>query len=298
MKNLLTALLWFCYSVSGISQITEAEYYINSDNLAVGNQNTLAVTTGNTIDENFSIPTTGLPEGLHTLHIRAKGTNNIWSLYKRAYFYIQTPNTTGTPQPIVSAEYYIDTDNLGVGNQTALAITSGMTINESFSISTIGLPQGLHVLHIRVKDANNTWSLYKRTYFYTHSPNSNAIATPIITAEYFFDTDPGVGNATLIAVTQGFNIDEDLLISVPLTMTNGDHYLYIRVQNQDGIWSLYKRALFTADDSLSVEAFYANSFEIYPNPTKDIVYINFKKMERILLFFIIFLERKSLSKKF
>ena len=356
MKNLLTYIVCSCFFISGFSQITDAEYYIDTDNLGVGNQTALAVTSGNTIDEDFTIPTTGLPEGLHTLHIRVKGTNDMWSLYKRAYFYVQAPSTNSTPENIVAAEYYIDTDDLGVGNQTALTITPGMVLNETFSIPTTGLTDGLHVLHIRVKDADDTWSLYKRAYFYvqtpstngtpqnivaaeyyidtddlgvgnqnvltvtpgmaisevftipttgltdglhvlhirvkdaddtwslykrgyfyTHSPNSNATATPIIAAEYFFDTDPGVGSATSVAVTQGFNIDEDLLIEVPVAMVDGNHYLFLRVQNQDGTWSLYKRALFTVDGALSVEDFNSESVKIFPNPTADSIHINFKQ---------------------
>ena len=60
MKNLLTLIACICLFVSGFSQITEAEYYIDTDNLGVGNQMALTVTSGNTIDENFSIPTTSL----------------------------------------------------------------------------------------------------------------------------------------------------------------------------------------------------------------------------------------------
>jgi len=136
------------------------------------------------------------------------------------------------------------------------------------------LSEGLHVLHIRVKDADNTWSLYKRSYFYTHTSNANVTATPIIAAEYFFDTDPGVGSATSVAVTQGFNIDEDLVIQVPNAMVDGDHYLFLRVQNQDNTWSLYKRALFTVDGSLSLEEFNSDSFKIFPNPANEILNIN------------------------
>lgn len=276
MKNLLTIIICVCFSVLGFSQISEAEYFINTDP-GVGNATSLTITTSNTINEDFSIPTTGMADGLHTLHIRAKGTSDIWSLYKRAYFYVQTPTTNGSPQNIVAAEYYIDTDVFGVGgNPIPGTFTPGMTINESFTIPTTGLTDGLHVLHIRVKDADDTWSLYKRAYFYTHSPNFNTTATPIVAAEYFFDTDPGVGNATSVAVTQGFSIDEDLVIQVPSAMADGSHYLFLRVQDQDGTWSLYKRALFTVD-VLSVEDFNSDSFDIFPNPAKDNIHINFKQ---------------------
>lgn len=277
MKNLLTFIVCICFSVLGFSQITEAEYFIDTDNLGVGNQITLTVTSGNSINEDFNIPTTGLTEGLHTLSIRAKGTDNIWSLYKRAYFYVQTPSTDVTPQNIVAAEYYIDNDNLGVGNQTALTITPGMAINEAFTIPTTGLSEGLHVLHIRVKEVDNRWSLYKRAYFYSYSGNASIAATPIVAAEYFFDADPGIGSATSVAVTPGFNIDQDLVIQVPNDMVDGDHYLFLRVQNQDNMWSLTKRALFTVDSSLSIEEFNSDSFKVFPNPTTDNIHINFEQ---------------------
>lgn len=355
MKNLITFITCIGFFLSGFSQITDAEYYIDTDNLGVGNQIALTVTSGNTINEDFIIPTTGLSDGLHVLHIRAKGINNVWSLYKRAYFYVQSPSTGATPKNIVAAEYYIDADNLGVGNQNPLTITSGMTIDESFTIPTTSLAEGLHVLHIRVKDADNTWSLYKRAYFYvqssstngtpkniiaaeffidsdttvgaetaltvtqgltidevftipttglaeglhvlhirvkdgddtwslykrayfyTHQANSNLIPTEIVAAEYFFDTDPGIGSGTSVTITQGFTIDEDLVIQVPAAMVDGDHYLYLRVQDQDGTWSLYKRALFTADSTISVEEFSSDVFKVYPNPTQNTIHLDFEK---------------------
>ncbi|MFD2915102.1 T9SS type A sorting domain-containing protein [Psychroserpens luteus] len=275
MKHLIIIIVCMCFSFSGFGQITDAEYFFDTDP-GVENAMPLAVTTGNTIDENFnSIPTTGLTEGLHTLHIRVKGTSNVWSLYKRAYFYIQTPTTSGTPQNIVAAEYFIDADP-GVGNGTPDVVTQGMTISETFTIATTSLNDGLHVLHIRVKDADDKWSLYKRAYFYTLSPNSNATATPIIAAEYFFDTDPGVGSATSIGITQGLTIEDDLVIQVPAEMATGDHYLHLRVQDQDGTWSLYKRALINVEP-LSVGEFTSESFDIFPNPIKDNIHINFKQ---------------------
>jgi len=254
--------------------IVAAEYYIDTDDLGVGNQTPLTITPGMVIDEAFTIPTTGLTDGLHALFIRVQDADNTWSLYKRAYFYVQTPNTNGTAQNIVAAEYYIDTDDLGVGNQTPLTITSGLLIDEAFTIPTTGLADGLHVLHIRVQDADNTWSLYKRAYFYINTPSSQT-ATPIVEAEYFFDTDPGVNNATAIAITSGFNVDEVFAIQVPIDMIDGDHYLYIRVKDQDNNWSLYKRELFTVDATLSVEDFDDRNLKVFPNPTHTLLNINF-----------------------
>lgn len=66
------------------------------------------------------------------------------------------------------------------------------------------------------------------------------------------------------------------MIQIPNDMATGDHYLHLRVQDQDGTWSLYKRALINVDP-LSVGEFNSESFDIFPNPTKDNIHINFKQ---------------------
>lgn len=67
--------------------------------------------------------------------------------------------------------------------------------------------------------------------------------------EYYFDTDPGPGNGTAIAITgsqgvltQGFDIPVGAIGS-------GFHQLGIRTQNTDGTWSLYKRTTFYVYDN-------------------------------------------------
>ena len=254
-------------------QITAVEYFIDSDP-GVGNGTALSVTSGHTINENFSIPTSSLSNGLHVLHIRTKGTNDVWSLYRRDHFYIREVNNPPAPAPITMAEYFIDSDP-GVGNATALSLSTDFTINETLAIPTSSLTQGLHVLHIRVKDATDTWSLYYRDYFYIHEV-SNIMTSPIEAAEYFFDTDPGVGSATPITIAEGFSINETLSIPVPISLTNGDHYLHIRVKDSDDNWSLYKVALFEVDNELSVSGFKDGKIVIYPNPVKDVLNINTK----------------------
>lgn len=271
MKRLLLIIIC-CMGYLGFSQITEAEYFIDNDP-GVGSATGLNITSGNSITENFTIPTTGLTTGLHVLHIRVKGTDDVWSLYQRAYFYIHTIETPPVATVINAAEYFVDNDP-GIGSATALSITSGFTVNETMQIPTIGLDPGLHVLHIRVKDADNVWSLYKRSYFYIHTVN-NENSTPIVAAEYFFDNDPGVGSGTGIAVANGFTSDNTLTITVPANMADGNHYLHLRVLDADGNWSLYSRALFNVDGSLSVENIGAANFQVFPNPTTTILHVNF-----------------------
>jgi hypothetical protein len=259
---------------NGWSQITEAEYFIDTDP-GVGNATNLTLAAGNDINENFSIPTAGLSNGLHVLHIRVKGTSDVWSLYYRDYFYILTIEVPETGSNLSAAEYFIDTDP-GVGNANALSITSGQTIDNTFSIPTSGIANGLHVLHIRVQDLDGNWSLYYRDYFYIHTVN-NFVSTPITGAEYFFDTDPGVGNGTSFAITEGFSIDETLAIPVPVDMADGNHYLYLRVKSMDDNWSTYIFALFNVDSTLSVGDINDLDFKVFPNPTNTSLNIQFNK---------------------
>ncbi|NND51384.1 MAG: hypothetical protein HKN54_03200, partial [Flavobacteriaceae bacterium] len=259
MKKIsLIILLWVFFANYSFGQtITAAEYFFDSDP-GVGLATSLPITPGATITESFSIPTTGLSEGLHVLHIRTEDSAGNWSLYMRRYFYVSEPNGYNPPPvyDIVAAEYFFDNDtgvgNAGLGNIGGpLPVTQGLSISDTFSIPTTGLTDGLHVLHIRTQDTNGTWSLYMRRYFFLTEPNgyNPPPEYEIVAAEYFFDNDTGVGNAGIgniggsLPVTQGLSINETF--SIPITgLTEGLHVLHIRTQDTNGTWSLYMRRYF------------------------------------------------------
>ncbi|MDF2193549.1 T9SS type A sorting domain-containing protein [Paraflavitalea sp. CAU 1676] len=67
-----------------------------------------------------------------------------------------------------------------------------------------------------------------------------ASTSPIVKAEYFFDTDPGLGNGSSVVITPGMDIN-GLARTLMLTgsgLSNGLHYFYLRTQNANGKWSL------------------------------------------------------------
>jgi hypothetical protein len=249
---------------SNSALITAAEYFIDTDP-GVGNGTALTM-SGGVIDENYNIPTTGLSDGVHKLYVRAINADGTWSLYDKNVFYVN-PNNSNSAL-ITAAEYFFDTDP-GVGNGTALTMT-GNIIDENYSVSTTGLSDGVHKLYVRTINANGTWSLYDKNVFYVSPNNSNSAL--ITAAEYFIDTDPGVGNATYIEITDTSNFDEDLVVDIPNDLTDGDHFLYIRVLNTVGEWSLYAQS--ETLTTLSIQDFVSNNFRFYPNPVKDILYFD------------------------
>ncbi len=233
MKRLSVILLCQLSFICGFSQITNAEYFIDTDP-GIGNGTALTV-SGSTIDQNFNIPTTGLSVGIHKLYIRVQAGGN-WSIYDKNVFYIN-PNQSNTAL-ITAAEYFIDIDP-GVGNGTALTM-AGNVIDQNYDIPTTGLSDGIHKLYVRTINADGTWSLYDKNVFYINPNQGN---TALITAaEYFIDTDPGVGNGTSLTMA-GNVIDQNYII--PTTgLSDGIHKLYVRAINADGTWSLYDKNVF------------------------------------------------------
>ncbi len=268
MKNRFLIVLLLFSIVNGFSQIVSIEYFFDTDP-GLGNATALTVNSNNVIDQDFGIPTTGLSEGIHQLSIRVKKADNTWSLYDRKIFYIN-PDYSNTSQ-IAAAEYFFDTDP-GVGNATTLTLNNSNVVNQNFSIPTTGLSEGIHQLNIRVKNSAGVWSLYDRKIFYINPDYSNA--SLITQMEYFFDVDPGIGNATPIDITDTADFDDDLVIQVPSDLPAGDHFLYIRVLNTDGTWSLYAKS--EQVNTASITSTSLNGFKFYPNPVTEMLHFEWK----------------------
>ena len=194
------------------------------------------------ISESVSTPSITLGKGIHKVQVRVKDENDNWSLYYRdSFFVFDFDNTATTPTQISDAEYFFDTDP-GVGNATAIPVTNGMIISESVSTPSITLGKGIHKVHVRVKDQDDNWSLYYRDSFYVFDFTNNLESpTEIVAAEFFIDTDPGVGLASALPITSGFTVDETLTAAVPTGLSVGIHQIHVRVQDTDGNWSLYYR---------------------------------------------------------
>lgn len=275
-----------CFAQQNISSI---EYYFDSDP-GIGSATTLTVNANATIDANFSIPIGNLTEGFHTLYIRAKDDANVWGLYDRRVFYVVKPSET-TISNLSSAEYYFDTDP-GKGNAVALNINKGAIVDSNFTIPIGNLTEGFHTLYIRFKNEANTWSLYdRRVFFVTEAALSNNAT--ITNMEYFFDTDPGLGNGT--ALNLPTNIGNENLFDIETTGLNeGEHLLFIRAKNTQDIWSLNEVVSFTINNTLGVTDFLSSKFVVFPNSFSD--KINIKTAYKLNSYVIYDIQGKIILK--
>ncbi len=221
-------------ATSDAANITAAEYFFDTDP-GVGNGTALAVgASGAVVNFTANIPTS-LTSGFHFIAIRVKGSDGQWGHYEKRGFYISSSTADATN--ITAAEYFFDADP-GMGNGTALAVgASGAVINFTANIPTSLLP-GFHFLAIRVKGSDGQWGHYEKRGFYISSAAVDA--SNITAAEYFFDTDPGAGNATPTPVGASGPV-VNFTANLSTSLSPGFHFLAIRTKNADGQWGLFEK---------------------------------------------------------
>ncbi len=224
------------------ANVVEMEYFLDTDP-GFANGVDVPITPATSIDITENIPTSALTEGFHVVHFRALDSDGAWSIRESRPFFVSGPAVT-TDGTISQLEYYIDADP-GPGAGTQIAITSGTTLDIVENIPTGSLAPGFHVLHVRARDTDGAWSVPESRPFFVTSAGVVTQAT-ITEMEYFFDSDPGVGNGTDLTITAAADIDLDAFIPTS-SLTEGFHTLNIRARDNDGNWSLKESRPFYVD---------------------------------------------------
>ena len=94
-----------------------------------------------------------------------------------------------------------------------------------------------HFLSIRANDVNNAWSVVAVRSFYKEIISTSYIPN-MVAMEYFIDTDPGYGLATNAAVTAGSPLTQNFTEALQNTVSDGFHFLSIRVKDANYKWSV------------------------------------------------------------
>lgn len=157
-----------------------------------------------------------------------------------ASFYVQA-------QTITELEYFFNTDP-GVGMGVEIPVSEiGDDLEVTASINTEGLSLGMHTLFIRVKNDSGEWGLPIKKLIFVDRIDSNE-EQQVTGFEYFFDTDPGVGNGIPLEVAS--DNDAELMASLDASeLSRGMHTLFIRAKQQDDVWGLPIKKLVFVDQS-------------------------------------------------
>jgi hypothetical protein len=191
-------------SVIPTIKLTAAECFWDADP-GQGNGTVMLAFDGNFNDAmesavKNSFATTGL--GMHKLSVRIKDVNNNWSAVFSTVISVQSLFVLPTLK-ITAAELFWDTDP-GQGNATAMLAFDG-NFNDAYETaikyeSAFFLSQDLHVLNVRMRDPNNTWSPVFRTVVYLDA----CISTPTVTVTAAGPTTFCSGDSVLLNATNGF----------------------------------------------------------------------------------------------
>ena len=133
-------------------------------------------------------------------------------------------------------EYFFDADP-GYGQGTITGVKTG---NNSLSVSVDNLSVGSHLMCVRVQDSKGVWSSTFTRAIYVMSDKPSTLSR----MEYFFDSDPGYGNATAIAGAK----DGEETYSLSLSgLEPGAHSIHLRGQDNQGNWSsVWNRTFYVA----------------------------------------------------
>lgn len=113
-----------------------------------------------------SVATIDIPDlsmGVHSITVRVKDNNNLWSSAVTKYFLV--PQKT-TETSIVRYMYWIDDD---IDNMVIAEVAGS---NRIINVEVGGLSEGKHTIYWRVGDSNGTWSqqVYNRLFNYVLPP--------------------------------------------------------------------------------------------------------------------------------
>ncbi len=164
----------------------------------------------------LTIPTENMQPGAYLMSVRVKDSRGVWTPTVSRMIYISSDHM------VKDAEYFIDTDP-GVGKGTFVAGLKNGAYD--LTIPTNSLASGPHTLTVHTLDASGRRDGGISRSFIV-SANSSEI-------EWFFDKDPGVGNANKVSAEN----DRNVLLLPTASLAPGSHILSIRAKDSKNRWT-------------------------------------------------------------
>ena len=223
MKYFIFFIILFTGRCAFAQNIVQAEYYIDTD-AGVGQNTSVNLTALPDGSFPFTANITSVTPGYHKLYIRTKDSDGNWSLTTRTGFEVAPPYFS---KKIIGGEFFIDVDP-GIGMANNIDVNPQDTaIFQNFNVVTASLSPGFHQLYIRWKDDGGAWSHTCRRNIEIVKTNTYVIAG----AEYFFNSDPGFGQANPVSFSTPAQ-DGNFSFKIPVeNIPVGAHTLYIRAKD-------------------------------------------------------------------
>lgn len=260
-------------------RVGNAEYFWDADP-GVGNAFPMSAVDGafDAAFEAIFLQTASLPGlGAHTLGIRVKDLNNNWGPTFTTVLVIEPPVATAPEITVTQAEFFWDTDP-GPGSGTPMIAFDGdyNSALEAIGLETGALPsEGVHLLHVRAKDAQGEWSAPFRVVVEVWGGAATFPEIRVTAAEYFVNDDPGPGQGTpMLAVDNDFSAAWEAVKGggIPAPVIAGANVLWLRAKDAHDAWGPSFGVVVNIDTTITgttglSPAAAENAFRIAPNPT-------------------------------
>jgi hypothetical protein len=212
----------------GIGTTFEQAEVFFDDDPGAGHGAALAITADGEVSEAaFDVPDIG--RGFHSFNVRCR-TNATWSA--------PASRTLRLGSALIdAAELYFDTDpGEGFGVPVATGLGADVVALDS-TVSVLSVGTGFHNAYLRFR-GGGVWSFPK---YQTMRIGAwvNGGSNRITGGEFFFDTDPGIGNGCpLIAEDGVFDEQNEAMRRYVLasTLTPGTHIVRLRVRDAGDRW--------------------------------------------------------------
>ncbi|WP_370088098.1 T9SS type A sorting domain-containing protein [Ekhidna sp.] len=229
--------------VGDVVQIEELEYFVDTDP-GQGLGSPISIAPSSDVSTVESLDLSGLSTGFHTVYLRGKLQGGSWGPSTATTIFVESSVGLGDVVIVEALEFFVDTDP-GSGLGTPISVSAAAEITTSEALATSGLPTGFHTVYLRGKLQDGSWGPYSSQTIYVEEVQSTS--DQIIAVEYFFDTDPGVGNGVPVSTTLPTNAINELVNIGTSTLEPGTHMVSLRARDESGAWGQYLTTTFEVD---------------------------------------------------
>ncbi|MDP1726913.1 MAG: BACON domain-containing carbohydrate-binding protein [Bacteroidota bacterium] len=182
------------------------------------------------IVQNLNVASIGL--GFHYLNMRFQSSDSVWSCVQSNLIHkVKLPFL-----PLLAAyEYWFDNN---YATKTRLTLNGTQEQSLIQSLNTDSLTPGFHYLNMRFQSTDSVWSGVQSNLFNKIKPS---IIAQLTAYEYWFDDKYASKVRLALNGTQEQTLIQSLNVD---SLTPGFHYLNMRFQSADSVWSNVQSKLF------------------------------------------------------
>ncbi|KKN82685.1 hypothetical protein LCGC14_0306430 [marine sediment metagenome] len=229
-----TALIFMSFVSAANNSLSEVEVHI--DNLGVEGTG-LAIAHEGEINVNAIVTRLDisyLTDGVHTIYIRVKDEQGIWSSALGQNIVVKNSQLNGESNTLVEARMKIN--GTFFDHFTTSKLDNIFADSIELATKSWHLLYGKNTITVSIKDKAGNWSS-EISQVYVLKEGSDVSLTRLADAEYFFDADPGLGKATSFEGPFSFFIQDITSTPDVNLLSPGLHKVGFRTLDENNVWS-------------------------------------------------------------